>query len=92
MCEIDKSVSSFFVNLIYSFLNNLLLQTSISIEIRYQAIDGSLRVWSDGEFLDIPDDRDGMFQFETESLLSVHSQSSGTSPGRSTHSINTLRK
>lgn len=72
--------------------NNLLLQTNISIEIRYQSIDGSVRVWSDGEFLDIPDDRDGMFHFETESLLSAHSQSSGTSPGRSTHSIPTLRK
>lgn len=55
-------------------------------------MDGSVRVWSDGEFLDVPDDRDAMFQFETESLLSVHSQSSGTSPGRSTHSIPTLRK
>ncbi|KAF4082507.1 hypothetical protein AMELA_G00152170 [Ameiurus melas] len=72
--------------------NNTSILTSISIEIRYQPKDGSVRVWSDGEFLDVPDDRDGMFQFETESLLSVHSQSSGTSPGRSTHSIPTLRK
>ncbi|XP_017311712.1 otoferlin isoform X2 [Ictalurus punctatus] len=72
--------------------NNTSILTSISIEIRYQPTDGSVRVWSDGEFLDVPDDRDGMFQFETESLLSVHSQSSGTSPGRSTHSIPTLRK
>lgn len=74
------------------FLIHLLLQTSIAIEIRYQPMDGSVRVWSDGEFLDVPDDREGMFQFETESLLSVHSQSSGTSPGRSTYSIPTLRK
>ncbi|XP_053469548.1 otoferlin isoform X2 [Ictalurus furcatus] len=72
--------------------NNTSILTSISIEIRYQPKDGSVRVWSDGEFLDVPDDHDGMFQFETESLLSVHSQSSGTSPGRSTHSIPTLRK
>ncbi|XP_058234536.1 otoferlin isoform X1 [Hemibagrus wyckioides] len=71
---------------------NTSVLTSISIEIRYQPMDGSVRVWSDGEFLDVPDDRDAMFQFETESLLSVHSQSSGTSPGRSTHSIPTLRK
>ncbi|XP_060773958.1 otoferlin isoform X1 [Neoarius graeffei] len=72
--------------------NNTSVLTSISIEIRYQPKDGSVRVWSDGEFLDIPDDHDGMFQFETESLLSVHSQSSGTSPGRSTPSLPTLRK
>lgn len=78
-------------NLINSF-PNVLFQTSISIEIRYQPMDGSVRVWSDGEFLDVPDDHDGMFQFETESLLSVHSQSSGTSPGQSTHSLPALRK
>ncbi|KAK3542372.1 hypothetical protein QTP86_025854 [Hemibagrus guttatus] len=71
---------------------NTSVLTSISIEIRYQPMDGSVRVWSDGEFLDVPDDRDAMLQFETESLLSVYSQSSGTSPGRSTHSIPTLRK
>uniref|UniRef100_A0A4W4F3Q0 Otoferlin n=1 Tax=Electrophorus electricus TaxID=8005 RepID=A0A4W4F3Q0_ELEEL len=63
--------------------NNTAIQTSVSIEIRYQLMDGSVQVWSDGEFLDVPTDRDGMFQFETESLLSAHSQSSGTSPGRS---------
>ncbi|KAF7690384.1 otoferlin isoform X1 [Silurus meridionalis] len=70
--------------------NNTSVLTNISIDIKYQPMDGSLRPWNDGEFLDVPDD--GMFQFETESLLSVHSQSSGTSPGRSTHSIPNLRK
>ncbi|XP_026854829.2 otoferlin isoform X7 [Electrophorus electricus] len=72
--------------------NNTAIQTSVSIEIRYQLMDGSVQVWSDGEFLDVPTDRDGMFQFETESLLSAHSQSSGTSPGRSSHAIPAFRK
>ncbi|XP_076874076.1 otoferlin isoform X6 [Brachyhypopomus gauderio] len=72
--------------------NNTAIQTSVSIEIRYQPMDGSVQVWSDGEFLDVPTDRDGMFQFETDSLLSAHSQSSGTSPGRSSHGIPAFRK
>uniref|UniRef100_A0A672NZ52 C2 domain-containing protein n=1 Tax=Sinocyclocheilus grahami TaxID=75366 RepID=A0A672NZ52_SINGR len=72
--------------------NNSAIRTSISIEIKYQTMDGSVKVWSDGEFLDIPDDCDGTFQFETESLLSGRSQSSGTSPGRSIHGIPTFRK
>lgn len=55
-------------------------------------MDGSVKVWSDGEFLDIPNDCDGTFQFETDSLLSGRSQSSGTSPGRSIHGIPTFRK
>lgn len=64
-------------------------QTSVTIEIRYQSMDGSVGVWSDGEFLDVPDDRDGMFAFETDSLLSSH----GSSPGRSLQgSIPTFRK
>uniref|UniRef100_A0AAY4D3E6 Otoferlin n=1 Tax=Denticeps clupeoides TaxID=299321 RepID=A0AAY4D3E6_9TELE len=56
--------------------NNAAIQTSVSIEIKYQTMDGSVKVWSDGEFLDIPEDCDGTFQFETESLLSGHSQGS----------------
>ncbi|XP_058611291.1 otoferlin isoform X14 [Onychostoma macrolepis] len=72
--------------------NNTAIRTSISIEIKYQTMDGSVKVWSDGEFLDIPDDCDGTFQFETDSLLSGRSQSSGTSPGRSIHGIPTFRK
>ncbi|XP_009293019.1 otoferlin isoform X44 [Danio rerio] len=72
--------------------NNTAIQTTISIEIKYQTMDGSVKVWSDGEFLDIPDDLDGTFQFETDSLLSGRSQSSGTSPGRSIHGIPTFRK
>ncbi|XP_048062815.1 otoferlin isoform X10 [Megalobrama amblycephala] len=72
--------------------NNTAIRTNISIEIKYQTMDGSVKVWSDGEFLDIPDDCDGTFQFETDSLLSGRSQSSGTSPGRSIHGIPTFRK
>uniref|UniRef100_G3P2M6 Otoferlin n=1 Tax=Gasterosteus aculeatus aculeatus TaxID=481459 RepID=G3P2M6_GASAC len=73
--------------------NNTSIKTSVTIEIRYQSMDGSVGVWSDGEFLDVPEDRDGMFAFETESLLSGQSRGSGTSPGRSLQgSIPTFRK
>ncbi|XP_031437276.1 otoferlin isoform X3 [Clupea harengus] len=73
--------------------NNTAIQTTISIEIRYQTMDMSVTVWSDGEFLDVPDDSDGIFQFETDSLLSGNSQSSGVSPGRRSlqNSIPTFR-
>lgn len=74
--------------------NNTAIQTAISIEIRYQTMDMSVKVWSDGEFLDVPDDSEGIFQFETDSLLSGHSQGSGVSPGRRSlqNSIPTFRK
>ncbi|XP_074471830.1 otoferlin isoform X5 [Sebastes fasciatus] len=73
--------------------NNTSIKTSVTIEIRYQSMDGAVGVWSDGEFLDVPDDRDGMFAFETDSLLSAQSHGSGTSPGRSLQgSIPTFRK
>lgn len=76
-----------------SLLISICCQTSVTIEIRYQSMDGSVGVWSDGEFLDVPEDRDGMFAFETESLLSGQSRGSGTSPGRSLQgSIPTFRK
>ncbi|KAM6906073.1 otoferlin [Lycodopsis pacificus] len=73
--------------------NNTSIKTSVKIEIRYQSMDGAVGVWSDGEFLDVPDDRDGMFAFETDSLLSGQSHGSATSPGRSLQgSIPTFRK
>ncbi|KAM6954586.1 otoferlin [Aplochiton taeniatus] len=72
--------------------NHASIATSVSIEIRYQTMDGSVGVWSDGEFLDVPDDRDGTFAFETDSLLSGQSQGSGVSPGRSITGIPTFRK
>uniref|UniRef100_A0A3B3BMA2 Otoferlin n=1 Tax=Oryzias melastigma TaxID=30732 RepID=A0A3B3BMA2_ORYME len=58
--------------------NNTSIKTSVTIEIRYQATDGSAGTWIDGEFLEVPDDRDGVFAFETDSLLSGQSHGSGT--------------
>lgn len=76
-----------------SLTSQLNFQTNVTLEIRYQPMDGTVGVWSDGEFLDVPDDRDGMFSFETDSLLSGQSHGSGTSPGRSLQgSIPTFRK
>ncbi|XP_061563482.1 otoferlin isoform X2 [Cololabis saira] len=73
--------------------NNTSIKTSVNIEIRYQPMDGTVGVWRDGEFLDVPDDRDGVFTFETDSLLSGQSHGSGTSHGRSLQgSIPTFRK
>uniref|UniRef100_A0A3Q2XCE0 Otoferlin n=1 Tax=Hippocampus comes TaxID=109280 RepID=A0A3Q2XCE0_HIPCM len=71
---------------------SLNFQTSVTIEIRYQPMDGTAAVWSHGEHLDVPDDRDGMFTFETDSLLSGHSRGSGASAKRSLQgSIPTFR-
>ncbi|KAM3603301.1 uncharacterized protein V6R79_020111 [Siganus canaliculatus] len=71
--------------------NNTSIKTNVTLEIKYQSMDtGS---WSDREYLDVPDDRDGIFAFETDSLLSGQSHGSGTSPGRSLQgSIPTFRK
>ena len=67
-------------------------QTSVTVEIRYQTLDGTVGVWSDMEFLEVPDDHEGTFQFETDSLLSGHSQGSGVTGGRSPYGIPTFRK
>ncbi|XP_028294967.1 otoferlin isoform X15 [Gouania willdenowi] len=73
--------------------NNTSIKTSVTLEIKYQPMNGSMGSWSEGQFLDIPDDQDGVFTFETDSLLSGQSRGSGTSPGRSLHgSIPTFRK
>ncbi|MGH0137651.1 UNVERIFIED_CONTAM: hypothetical protein FKN15_063747 [Acipenser sinensis] len=60
-------------------------KTCVTIEIKYQAMDGTMAAWNDGEFLGDPNrsENDGTFQFETDSLLSGHSQGSAVSPGRS---------
>ncbi|XP_033874306.1 otoferlin isoform X1 [Acipenser ruthenus] len=65
--------------------NNTPIRTCVTIEIKYQTMDGTVAVWNDGEFLDDPNrtENDGAFQFETDSLLSGHSQGSAVSPGRS---------
>uniref|UniRef100_A0A8C8M309 Otoferlin n=1 Tax=Oncorhynchus tshawytscha TaxID=74940 RepID=A0A8C8M309_ONCTS len=57
--------------------NNTAIRASVTIYIKYTTVDGTVGVWSDGEFLDIPGDPEGTFQFETDSLLSGHSQGSG---------------
>ncbi|XP_075454855.1 otoferlin isoform X3 [Ascaphus truei] len=70
--------------------NNSAIRTSVTIELRYQTMDGTVGAWNDGEFLDNPNLRsegDGTYHFETESLLSGHSQTSAVSPGRSRHSL-----
>uniref|UniRef100_A0A3B5A619 Otoferlin n=1 Tax=Stegastes partitus TaxID=144197 RepID=A0A3B5A619_9TELE len=72
--------------------NNTSIKTSVTIEIRYQPMDGTVGMWSDGEFLDVPDDRDGMFAFETDSLLSGQSHGSGTSAGKGVFSAMKLGK
>nr|XP_057911953.1 otoferlin isoform X6 [Doryrhamphus excisus] len=73
--------------------NNTSINTSVTIDIRYQSMEGTMGMWHNGELLDVPDDRDGVFTFETESLLSGHSHGSGASAGRSLQgSIATFRK
>ncbi|XP_015471515.1 otoferlin [Parus major] len=62
------------------------LQTSISIEIRYQALDGTVGTWNDKEFLETPSvhsEGDGRYSLETDSLLSGHRHGSDVSPGKS---------
>ncbi|XP_072418854.1 otoferlin isoform X3 [Chiloscyllium punctatum] len=72
--------------------NNSSIRTCVSIEIKYQAMDGTVGAWNDSEFLENPNqraDHETTFHFETESLLSGSGQSlgSGTSPGRSQQSL-----
>uniref|UniRef100_A0A803V886 Otoferlin n=1 Tax=Ficedula albicollis TaxID=59894 RepID=A0A803V886_FICAL len=67
--------------------NNSAIQTSISIEIRYQALDGTVgSAWNDKEFLETPSvhsEGDGRYSLETDSLLSGHRHGSDASPGKS---------
>ncbi|KAM3932444.1 otoferlin isoform 3-T3 [Leptodactylus fuscus] len=69
--------------------NNSAIRTSVSIEIRYQTMDGSVGAWNDGEFLDNSHMRNEVdnFHLETDSLLSGQSHNSAVSPGRSHHSL-----
>uniref|UniRef100_A0A8C3Y029 Otoferlin n=1 Tax=Catharus ustulatus TaxID=91951 RepID=A0A8C3Y029_CATUS len=62
--------------------NNSAIQTSVSIEIRYQALDGTVGTWNDKEFLETPSvhsEGDGRYSLETDSLLSGHRHGSDTS-------------
>uniref|UniRef100_A0A4W5L2Q6 Otoferlin a n=1 Tax=Hucho hucho TaxID=62062 RepID=A0A4W5L2Q6_9TELE len=55
--------------------NNTAIRVSPSTGPRsYTTMDGTVGVWSDGEFLDVPGDPEGTFQFETDSLLSGHTE------------------
>uniref|UniRef100_A0A674HCN7 Otoferlin n=1 Tax=Taeniopygia guttata TaxID=59729 RepID=A0A674HCN7_TAEGU len=66
--------------------NNSAIQTSISIEIRYQALGGTVGTWSDKEFLETPSEHsegDGRYSLETDSLLSGHRHGSDVPPGKS---------
>ncbi|XP_039604241.1 otoferlin isoform X8 [Polypterus senegalus] len=74
--------------------NNSAIRTCVSIEIKYQAMDGTVGAWNDNEFLDDSNrsENDGAFQFETDSLLSGHSQGSGVSPGRSHQSLQSAER
>ncbi|XP_069461705.1 otoferlin isoform X3 [Ambystoma mexicanum] len=70
--------------------NNSAIRTSVTIELRYQTMDGTVGAWNDGEFLESPlqrSDIEGGYHFETDSLLSGHSQGSAVSPGRSHQSL-----
>ncbi|XP_044865030.1 otoferlin-like [Mauremys mutica] len=68
--------------------NNSAIQTSVSIEIRYQAMDGTVGTWNDGEFLESPNSRsEGEGPLETESLLPGHRQGSAVSSGKSNPSL-----
>ncbi|XP_078506103.1 otoferlin [Lissotriton helveticus] len=75
--------------------NNSAIRTSVTIEIRYQTMDGTVGAWNDGEFLESPmqrSDMEGGYLFETDSLLSGHSQGSAVSPGRSHQSLQSAEK
>ncbi|XP_068136042.1 otoferlin isoform X4 [Hyperolius riggenbachi] len=75
--------------------NNSAIRTSVSIELRYQTMDGSVGAWNDGEFLSnthMLAELDSNYHLETDSLLSGQSQNSATSPGRSHQSLHSAEK
>ncbi|KAL8184969.1 UNVERIFIED_CONTAM: hypothetical protein K2H54_033679 [Gekko kuhli] len=55
--------------------NNAVIRTSVSIEIRYQAMDGTVGAWNDEEFLESPIARSEGDPYETDTLLPSHRQS-----------------
>ncbi|XP_026527237.1 otoferlin [Notechis scutatus] len=59
--------------------NNVSIQTSVSIEIRYQAVDGSVGAWNDDEFLESPRVHPDGDPHDTDVLLPSYRQSSKTS-------------
>lgn len=61
----------------------LAFQTSVSIEIRYQAMDGTVGTWSDGEFLESRSESEGRYALETDSLISSHRHGTSGPPSKS---------
>ncbi|XP_072842330.2 otoferlin isoform X1 [Pogona vitticeps] len=55
--------------------NNAAIQTSISIEVRYQAMDGTVGPWSDQDFLESPNARSEGEPYEMDALLPTHRHS-----------------
>ncbi|XP_074845154.1 otoferlin isoform X3 [Carettochelys insculpta] len=73
--------------------NNSAIRTSVSIEIRYQALDGTVGAWNDGEFLESPNSQlDGRGPFETDSLLPGQRQGPAVSPGKSNPSLQSAER
>ncbi|KAG8122975.1 hypothetical protein E2320_018411, partial [Naja naja] len=54
--------------------NNVSIQTSVSIEIRYQAMDGSVGAWNDDEFLESPRVHPDGDPYDTDVLLPSYRQ------------------
>uniref|UniRef100_UPI00398F4D76 otoferlin isoform X2 n=1 Tax=Pristiophorus japonicus TaxID=55135 RepID=UPI00398F4D76 len=66
--------------------NNSSIRTCVSIGIKYQAMDGTVGVWNESEFLENPNQRaehEATFHFETDSLLSGSGQNSTPPPEKS---------
>ncbi|KYO37036.1 hypothetical protein Y1Q_0005860 [Alligator mississippiensis] len=63
--------------------NNSAIRTSVSIEIRYQAMDGTVGTWSDGEFLESRSESEGRYALETDSLISSHRHGTSGPPSKS---------
>ncbi|XP_059584043.1 otoferlin [Alligator mississippiensis] len=63
--------------------NNSAIRTSVSIEIRYQAMDGTVGTWSDGEFLESRSESEGRYALETDSLISGHRHGTSGPPSKS---------
>ncbi|XP_027487861.1 otoferlin-like, partial [Corapipo altera] len=63
--------------------NNSATQASLSIEIRYQALEGPLGAWNDKEFLETPSEGDGGDPLETDGLLAGHRRDLEAAPGKS---------
>ncbi|XP_051629726.1 otoferlin [Manacus candei] len=62
--------------------NNSATQATLSIEIRYQALEGPPGAWNDKEFLETPSEGDGGESLETDGLLAGHRRGLEPAPGK----------